>query len=228
MTDDPNAEPNPNVEPKPEPEPNVLRGAERPEEDGEGATEGGEAAQDLDETQLEAAAEGAEDEVSDEGDEAAEEAEAAEAAEDTEAAEDETGVLEAGAVAAPIGTPGARRPEPEARGPRERGPKTTRTAFAIDPALRIHDRASAAFVILTVVVFGLILANALLFGSGGALTPIASPSPTQQASEAPSESPSGAPSASPAPTIAPSPAPSASPAGSTAPSTGPSTAPSPS
>jgi len=177
-----------------DPQPNVLSGAEPPEE-------GGEQAEDLDATQLEAAAEGAEDEVGDAGDD---EAEA------LEQAEDDTVVLAAGLPVAP-------RVEPEARGPRPRGAKApTRTAFAIDPALRIQDRASAVFVIGTLVVFILILGNAMLFGHGGAFTPIPTPSPIPQSTEAPSEAPSAVPSGSPV----------ASPAGSIVPSTAPSAAPS--
>src|SRR5260221_6966651 len=106
MTDDPNVEPTP---------------------DPEAPTEGGQQAEDLDATQLEAAAEGAEDDISDE---------------EAEAEEDDTVVLEPGGIEAPVGAPGAPRIEPEVRGPRPRGPKAaSRTAFAIDPALRIHDRA---------------------------------------------------------------------------------------
>lgn len=208
MTDDPNVEP----KPEPELEPNVLS-------ESAAATEGGEEAEDLDASQLEAAAEGAEDEVGDAGDE---EAEA------LEAARDETAVLAPGDLqAVPIGAPGGVI-EPEERGPRPRGPKApSRTAFAIDPALRIQDRASAAFVIVTVAVFVLILANAMLLGHGGALTPIPTASPIPQLTEAPSESPSAsgspAPSTSTAPTIGPSSSPAGSPA-SFAPTTTPSPA----
>lgn len=198
MTDDPNVEP----KPEPEPEANVLA-------DGEGASESGENAEDLDATQLEAAAEGAEDDVSDD---------------EREEAEDETVVLEPGGIeAAPAVAPGAPSLEPEVRGPRVRGPKTSRTAFAIDPALRIRDRASAAFVILSLAVFAAIVANALLFGKGGAFRPILTPSPIPQSTEAPSEAPSTSPGASASP--ASSAAPSGSPAGSGAPTTAPSVAP---
>jgi len=209
MTDDPNVEPEkrPTPEPAPEPEPNVLSGFQPPEV-------GGEEAEDLDATQLEAAAEGAEDEVSDEDLDADEQA---------EAAEDETIVLAAGG-------PSMRNIEPEVRGPRPRGAKApSRTAFAIDPALRIQVRASAVFVIGTVIIFILILGNAMLFGRGGAFTPILTPSPIPQASNQPTEAPSAAPTASPAASgsTAPTSAPSSSPAGSTAPTAAPSTAPSP-
>jgi hypothetical protein len=156
---------------------------------------GGEEAGDLDAAQLEAAAEGAENEVEGETageggadleDEAFVEAEAA----------DESPIR-------PVGAPPRSGPEP--RGPRVRAPKTTRTAFAIDPELRIKDPWSAVFVVIAVAVFALILANALLFGHGGAFTPIPTPSPVP--TEGPSESPSAAPSTSPsaAPSVAPSP-----------------------
>jgi len=50
--------------------------------------------------------------------------------------------------------------------------------IVIDPALRIRDRVSEAFVIGTVLVFALIFGNALLFGNGGALSPTPSPVPS--------------------------------------------------
>ena len=167
-----------------------------------------EAAPDLDDTQLESAAEAAEDTV-----------EAAEADQvDVEPLEDVE------AVAAPAPAPGVTRVEPAGRpGPRVRGPKPARTAFAIDPALRIRDLASAAFVIITLLVFAGILANAMLLGTGGALRPIATPSPVPSVVASPSAAPSASPVVSPSPAATPTPA--ASP--STAPTVVPSTAPSP-
>jgi len=169
-------------------------------------TAGGEEAGDLDAAQLEAAAEGAENEVQGEAEGEGETEGGGEADLEDEAfveaeAADESPIR-------PVGAPPRSRPEP--RGPRVRAPKTTRTAFAIDPALRIRDPWSAAFVAIAVVVFALILANALLFGRGGAFTPIPTPSPVP--TEGPSASPSAAPSASPsaAPSVAPSVAPSPS------------------
>ena len=50
-----------------------------------------------------------------------------------------------------------------------------RTAFPIDPALRIKDPLSAAFVIAAIVVFVLIFLNAMAFGRGGAFTPVKTP-----------------------------------------------------
>src|SRR4029453_823815 len=106
--------------------------------------------------------------------------------------EDETIVENLGGVEAAPAVPGGPRMEPEVRGPRVRGPKTTRTAFAIDPALRIKDPWSGWFVGITVAVFALILANALLFGHGGAFSP--TPTPTPVPTEGPSEAPSASPS----------------------------------
>jgi hypothetical protein len=191
MTDDPTRLPDDEAEATDE-----TTDAEAP-----GGAPGGETAGDLDTAQLEAAAEGAEDEI---GDEAEDEA------------EDETVVTNLeGVEAAPAMAPGAGRLEPEVRGPRVRAPKTTRTAFAIDPALRIKDSWSAAFVIVCVAIFAAILGYALLFGRGGAFTPIATPSPipTEAPSENPSPSvaPTGAPSPSAAPTVASTIAPSAAP-----------------
>ena len=168
--------------------------------------------QELDDAQLEAAASGAEDDIEGEDEE-----------------RDETIVDDLGGVEAAPAMPGGPRLEPEVRGPRVRGPKTTRTPFAIDPALRIKDPWSAWFVGLAVAVFGLILANALLFGHGGAFSPVPTPTavPTEGPTESPSEAPTVVPSASPsvAPTTAPSTAPSVAPT--TGPSVAPSAAPSP-
>lgn len=113
--------------------------------------------------------------------------------------------------------PGARERAAEAsrqraaaatRGPR--APKATRTAFPIDPSLRIKDPASAAFVIVSIVVFALIFLNAMAFGRGGAFNPIPTPTPFVSPSPGPSVSPgpsgSAAPSGSPAATPAASPA----------------------
>lgn len=46
------------------------------------------------------------------------------------------------------------------------------TQIPIDPALKIKDRASALFVLLVIVVFGLIALNGLVLGKGGLLTPV--------------------------------------------------------
>jgi hypothetical protein len=92
-------------------------------------------------------------------------------------------------------------------------------AVALDPSLRIRDRVSTAFVIVTVLVFAGIFLNAMAFGKGGALTAPPTPRPTINASLLPSASPSSAPSlepsATPAASEAASPAtPSAAPAAS--------------
>lgn len=77
--------------------------------------------------------------------------------------------------------------------------------LAVDPALRIKDRASAIFVLITVGVFVAIFLNAMLFGHGGFFTPIPSPTPIPTLTAAPS----GTPSPSITPTAAPSVGPSA-------------------
>lgn len=179
-----------------------------------------EADEDLDAAQLEAAAAGAEHDIETDTEPAMED-EPEEAAEDESLGEDDTVVLGAAGARAGVGAPVPNRLSTEARGPRVRAPKTTRTAFAIDPALRIQDPWSAAFVIVSVLVFAVILAYALLFGHGGAFTPL--PTPTPVSSEVPSAAPSASPSAAPSasPTVAPSISPSI------APSSAPSTAPSP-
>jgi hypothetical protein len=189
MTDDPNLDPNglPADE-----EPEEALSTEAMDADVGAIEAGGEAADDLDAAQLEAAAEGAEEEIEDE-------------------AEDDTTVEEEGGIeAAPVLAPGGRRLEPEVRGPRVRGPKPARTVFAVDPALRIKDRASEAFVIVSIVVFALIFANAMLFGHGGAFSPVATPTPVPTVAPA-SPSPSGGESPSVAPTAAPSSSPTAAP-----------------
>lgn len=86
----------------------------------------------------------------------------------------------------------------------------------VDPSLRITDRASSIFVLLTVGVFVAILINALVFGRGGLLTKSPTPSPVPSLTAAPSSSP--LPSASAGTTISPVPSmgstPSVSPAAS--------------
>ena len=173
---------------------------------------GGEAAEDLNASELEAAASGAESEV---------ESDEARAALDAEIADSEVGdqsiegdeaetAIEAppalasgsGALERPVASPGTRAP---------RGPKPARTIFAVDPALRIKDPVSAAFVVGTVLVFVLILANALAFGHGGAFRPLPTPTPIVTPGPTPSTAPSGSPGASGSPATSPSIAPSASP-----------------
>ena len=179
---------------------------------------GGEAAEDLNASELEAAASAAESEV--ESDEAG-------ATLDAEIADAEVGdgsiegdETETAIEAPPVLAPGAGSLErPVARpmtkpGPRAaRGPKPARTVFAVDPALRIKDPVSAAFVVGTVLVFVLILANALAFGHGGAFHPLATPTPiaTEAPTAVPSAGPSSSPGASGSPAASPSITPSASP-----------------
>lgn len=91
-----------------------------------------------------------------------------------------------------------------------------RSQIPIDPSLRIKDRASSAFVILTLVVFSLLLLNGLVFGRGGFLTSSPSPTVAPVPTLAPGASPTAAPSGSPAaataaPTVAPTVAPTGAP-----------------
>jgi hypothetical protein len=62
-----------------------------------------------------------------------------------------------------------------------------------EQAVHIRDRASAVFVVASVVIFALIIVYGTLFGAAGALTPVPTPAPIATASPAPT-------SASPAPT----------------------------
>lgn len=102
-----------------------------------------------------------------------------------------------------------------------RAPKTeTRTTFPIDPALRIKDRASAAFVLASILFFVLIFVNAMAFGRGGAFTVVPTSTPFVSPSPAPSVSPG------PSGSAATPGSPGASPAGSSAASAGTSSAPS--
>jgi hypothetical protein len=82
--------------------------------------------------------------------------------------------------------------------------------LTIDPALRITDRASAIFVLVTVVVFVGILLNGIVLGKGGILTPLPTPTPIPTATAAPSPSPAASGSAVPTITPAPSASPTAS------------------
>jgi hypothetical protein len=172
---------------------------------------GGEAAEDLNASELEAAASGAESEVeSEEGGAALDEIGGAEAGDQLiEGDETETAIEAPPALAPGSGNLERRIARPGARAPR--GPKPARTVFAVDPALRIKDPVSAAFVVGTVLVFVLILANALAFGHGGAFTPLPTPTPIATTAPAPSTGPSGSPGASGSPAASPSIAPSASP-----------------
>jgi hypothetical protein len=178
--------------------PNELAEAAEPNElaeaayasDAEGVGEpGGEAASDLDESELEAAATAAE----------------ANQHAGTQVVAEDVGARPTPAGAAPRGA--AKAPTSARAG--------GRTALEVDPALRIRDRASQVFVALTVVVFVAIFANAMLFGVGGALntapTPGLSASPVSSGSPAPSGSAAPSSSAAPATTAPPtSAAPSAS------------------
>jgi len=92
-----------------------------------------------------------------------------------------------------------------------------RSQIPIDPSLRIKDRASSAFVILTLVVFSLLLLNGLVLGRGGFLTsspsPTVAPVPTLAPGASPTATPSGSPAApTSAPIAAPTTGPTATPA----------------
>lgn len=202
----------------------------------------GEESADLTDAQLDAATNAAEAEV-DEAEAGGESMSEAEAVDDEMAeaeldAEDAAEDAEAEEIATDEGMPpsppvrvGARQRAAEAAAAREaaagRAPKAraaTRTAFAIDPSLRIKDPASAWFVVGSIAVFLVIFLNAMAFGHGGAFTTVKSPAPIVSQSPGPSVSPgasgstapSGSPAASPAPTTAPTAAPSAAPSGSPA------------
>jgi hypothetical protein len=79
------------------------------------------------------------------------------------------------------------------------------TQIPIDPALKIKDRASALFVLLVIVVFGLIALNGLVLGKGGVLTqvPTLGPLPTPVVTLTPTLTPTAGPTAAPSPTVAP-------------------------
>jgi hypothetical protein len=104
----------------------------------------------------------------------------------------------------------AARSAAEPAGPRGRRSPAARSAIPVDPSLRIHDRASIWFVYASIAVFVLILANAMLFGTGGTFTPLATPTPQPTVSATPFF-PTGTPTAAPsvtgtaAPTDTPAP-----------------------
>lgn len=164
-----------------------------------------------------------------EADEAAERDEATEADEATEGAAAEAAERDEAAEAEARDEAAAMAAEADVQ--RERGLRPSerralraaeRTQIPIDPSLRIKDRASSLFVILTLVAFGLILLNGLVLGKGGFLTsspsPTAAPVPTlapgASPTAGPGESPAATPSAAPSPALtpAPTPAPTATPA----------------
>lgn len=116
-----------------------------------------------------------------------------EAAEDDELPEDEAVLAEP----EPVRGSRAGRAERAARDRAGRGgarpaPGTSVRAggIALDPSLRIRDRASQAFVILAVLVYLAIFLNAMAFGHGGAFT--TTPQPTVAASSSASPGASGA------------------------------------
>ena len=98
----------------------------------------------------------------------------------------------------------------------------------IDPSLRIKDRASSIFVLVTVGVFVAILLNALVFGHGGFLTPLPSPTPVPSITAAPTAAPASSVTAAPAPSVSAAPAPLVTAAPTAAPTVAPSASPAPS
>jgi hypothetical protein len=129
----------------------------------------------------------------------------------------------AGAAAASSSTPWQ---EPARVGGRRGATQAPIASSIPEPAIRIRDRASSLFVIVTLVVFGLIALNGLLLGTGGALHPYVPPTEAPSPSESVSPSPSGsaAPSGSASASGSAAPSGSLAPSGSVAPS--PSVAPS--
>ena len=132
-----------------------------------------------------------------------------------------TEILAAGAAAAAPSPTVPTTPEGRRRG-------STQPAIAAvpEPAIRIKDRASSLFVVVTVAVFAVIFLNAVLLGNGGVFNPYVAPTEPPTPSIVASPSPSG----SVAPSGSASPSGSAAPSGSTAPSpsAAPSVSPSPS
>src|SRR5689334_12299584 len=128
--------------------------------------DGPEEAPDLTDAELRSATQDAEAEVDDGEDVALE----------GEADDDEVEQATEAAVPPPPARPGARARAEQARARATeshavKAPRSTRTPFAIDPALRIKDPASAVFVAGTILVFVLVFLYAMAFGHGGAFQP---------------------------------------------------------
>ncbi len=126
---------------------------------------------------------------------------------DDESAGEEQERDEAAAVAAEADIERHRGMRPSER--RAARSHAERSQIQVDPSLRIRDRASSLFVLVTVLVFGLIFLNGLVLGKGGLLTPFQTPTPVPVLT--PSPSPSETPSSSPAPTSTSVPLPTATP-----------------
>jgi hypothetical protein len=124
---------------------------------------------------------------------------------------------EAEAPRAPAGRPAPprRRASGAGAGAGMAGAVGRSRGVAIDPALRIRDRASEIFVAGTVLIFVAIFFYAMAFGHGGALSPKPTPLPSGLESLAPVASPAKTPAPiqtefqvpthSPGPSVAPSP-----------------------
>lgn len=108
------------------------------------------------------------------------------AASTAEAATAEAATADAGAPASPApaastGTPPTTGVVPAAR---VRTPARSAAAPAPTPselAVHIDDRISAAFVVVSIAVFTLILLNGLLLGAGGAISSVPTPEPSPSA-----------------------------------------------
>ena len=85
-----------------------------------------------------------------------------------------------------------------------RGAAATASAAAPTPSeltVRVGDRASSAFVLITIGAFVLIMLNAAILGNGGLLNPVPTPTPRPSQTASPSAAPPGSPSI----TVSPSP-----------------------
>ncbi len=109
--------------------------------------------------------------------------------------------------------PASVTPARGSRAARRNAPAPAKSAAAPTPselAVRIDDRVSMVFVVISVGFFILLFAYALLFGGSGALTPKPTPrpiptfAPSPSATESPSASASVAPSVAPSASVAPS------------------------
>jgi hypothetical protein len=99
-------------------------------------------------------------------------------AEDQEPADDEVVEDEPAEEAPARGRDAGRRAAAGAAGGAALSARAARNRIVVDPALRIRDRVSQAFVVGTVVVFALIFLNALAFGHGGAFSAVPTAAPS--------------------------------------------------
>jgi hypothetical protein len=121
-----------------------------------------------------------------------------EAEDEAEAAAPDEEAEEAGVAAAGAGAAASTTTAKSGRASRDARSGSATQAIPIDPSIRVRDNASKYFVIGTVLVFVLIFANGIFFGTGGVFTPYVTPSPSPSPSETVAPSVSIAPSGSPA------------------------------